>query len=91
MKISVVTDSAGKILGFSHAAPVRGASTKAVTALDSAEGQMVHEVELTPELVQRAHDDDFADAVFAHSIVKKGRVASLVRSSTPATRVKRKK
>jgi hypothetical protein len=91
MKISVVADATGRILGFSHAAPARASSQKVVTALDDSDGQTVHQVELTPELAQRAHDDDFADAIFAHVVVKKGRVASLTRSATPAARSKRKK
>ena len=91
MKISVVADATGRILGFSRAAPVRASSQKVVTALEDADGQTVHHVELTPELAQHSHDDDFANAIFAHVVVKKGRVASLARSSTPATRSKRKK
>jgi hypothetical protein len=91
MKISVVADAAGKILGFSHPASMRASTQKVVTALDDSEGQTVHEVELTPELAQRAHDDDFADAIFAHAIVKKGRAVSLVRSGALAKTSKRKK
>jgi hypothetical protein len=91
MRISVVVDAAGKILGFSHVAAARPSSQKVVTAIDDSEGQAVHEVELAPELAQRAHDDDFADAIFAHVVVKKGRVASLVRAASPMKSSKRKK
>jgi hypothetical protein len=91
MKISVVADSSGKILGFSHASPGRASSHRVVTALDEGDGHTVHEVELTPELAQRAHDDDFADAIFAHIVVKKGKTATLARGESPTHAKPRKR
>jgi hypothetical protein len=80
MKITVVADADGRIVGFAHDAPGNGGAVSHATALAAGEGQTVHSVELPPELVQRVGDESFAAELFRHVVAKKGRVVSLVRA-----------
>jgi hypothetical protein len=79
MKITVLADGSGKIIGFSRVASGRVASGRVMTALDADEGQRLHSVELSPELLQHVGEDSFADQVFQHVVAVKGKTATLVR------------
>lgn len=77
MHITVIADSAGSILGFSYDPPGHAHSAEQATALVSGEGQTLHSVALTPELMQRLGDEAFDDELYRHVVVKKGKTASL--------------
>ena len=88
MKISVVADRTGRIVGFSHPVAANASRTRVSTSLVGDAEHTVHEVALAPDLAARAHDDDFADAIFQHVVMKKGKTATLARASAPATRAR---
>jgi hypothetical protein len=77
MRITVIADSAGSILGFSYDPPGHAHTGAPATALGADEGQTLHSVDLTPELMQRLGDDTFDDELYRHVVVKKGKTASL--------------
>ena len=77
MRINVIADSAGTILGFSYDPPGHAHSAAQSTALVADEGQTLHSVALTPELMQRLGDETFDDELYRHVVVKKGKTASL--------------
>ena len=77
MHITVIADSAGPILGFSHDPPSHAHTGAPATALAADEGQALHSVDLTPELIQRLGDESFDDELYRHVVVKKGKTASL--------------
>jgi hypothetical protein len=89
MKISVVTDPTGKIVGFSHVEAANAARSRVSTSLDGDAEHTVHTIELSPDLASRAHDDDFADAIFQHVVMKKGKTATLARATAPAKNAKK--
>ena len=77
MRISVIADSAGTILGFACYPPGHAHTAPKATALAAAEGQSLHSVDLTPELLQRLGDETFDDELYRHVVVKKGKTATL--------------
>lgn len=80
MKISVLADGSGKIIGFSRGTSGQAASARVATALVADEGQRLHSVELSPELLQHVGEDSFADQLFQHLVAVKGKTATLVRA-----------
>lgn len=85
MRITVIADSAGSIVGFSYDPPGHVHASGPATALVADEDQTLHAVDLTPELMQRLGDESFADEVYRHVVVKKGKTALLSRA-TPGKR-----
>jgi hypothetical protein len=88
MKISVATDSTGKIIGFAHVREAGAtASTdtprkttpalKIETTLGGDDGQSVHDVELSAALERHVGKDTFPDELFRHVVVKQGTTFAL--------------
>jgi hypothetical protein len=80
MKITVLADGSGNIIGFSRVASGRVASGRVMTALDAEAEQTLHSVELSAELLQHVGEDSFADQILKHVVAVKGKSATLVRA-----------
>ena len=80
MRINVIADNAGTILGFSYDPPGHVHTASQATALVADEGQTHHSVDLTPELMQLLGAENFDDELYGHVVVKKGKTASLSRA-----------
>jgi hypothetical protein len=65
MRITVITDSDGRILGTA-ASPEAGAQTQPVSRLIAGPGQTAHEIDLPDALGEFGSAEDFHDEVRGH-------------------------
>jgi hypothetical protein len=81
MKITLLTNLSGEIIGASHRANVPLAGTTILTQIRPSAEQEVHEIDIPAELSQHILDGTIDREIFNYRVERAGQEAKLVKRS----------
>jgi hypothetical protein len=81
MKLTVLTDQAGKVLATQYTPGLVGTGSPGRTKIQASTGQQVHEVDIPAELQQHLLENTLAQEISKYRVERHGKTAKLVKGS----------